>query len=181
MHGITTKSGDRGYTRLRHGRRVRKDDMRIEACGALDELNSFLGLAKVSIRRKWVKGLIQSCQEDLFIVGAELASLPLDAKRLKHRVDDDMIERLEGALRHVEEKFARRGGTDPTSAAFIVPGDTKTSALLDICRSIARRAERGVIRIRRRISVPQEILVYLNRLSDILYLLARYEDKPHKR
>ena len=175
MGSVTTRSGDKGYTHLRYGRRVRKDDMRVEACGDLDELNSFLGLAKVSARRKWVKNLIQSCQEDLFIVGAELASLPLDAKRLENRVDDKMIERIEDALRHLGEKG------DPTASAFIVPGDTRTSALLDICRSIARRAERRVIRIRRRMSVPKEVLVYLNRLSDMLYLLARCEGKPRKR
>ena len=175
MGGITTQSGDKGYTRLRYRRRVRKDDMRIEACGALDELNCFLGLAKVSARRKWVKNLIQSCQEDLFIVGAELASLPLDARRLENRVNDEMVERLDDALRRLGEK------TGPITSAFIVPGNTRTSALLDICRSIARRAERRIVRIRRRMSVPQKVLVYLNRLSDMLYLLARYEGKPRKR
>lgn len=175
MGNITTQSGDKGYTHLRYGRRVRKDDMRVEACGALDELNSFLGLAKVSARRKWVKNLIQSCQEDLFIVGAELASLPLATRRLERRVDNEMVERIEDALRDLDKK------SGPIASAFIVPGNTRTSALLDICRSIARRAERRVIRIRRRMSVSQEVLIYLNRLSDMLYLLARCEGKPRKR
>ena len=175
MGSMTTRSGDKSYTQLRYGRRVRKDDARVEACGALDELNSFLGLAKVSARRKWVKNLIQSCQEDLFIVGAELASLSRGTKRPDPRVNDEMIERIEDALRHLGKKAGA------TASAFIVPGDTRTSALLDVCRSIARRAERRVISIRCRMSVPQEVLVYLNRLSDMLYLLARCEDKPRKR
>ena len=171
---ITTKAGDRGWTSLLFNRRVRKTDVRVQALGALDELTSFLGLAKTRVRRKWVKNLIHSCQRDLYVVCAEIAALPGKLPRPGLRVDRQMIERLDEETRKLEKRL------DPRTPGFITPGDTETSALLDVCRAVARRAERQVIMIRRRITVAANTLKYLNRLSDLLYLLARAEEKRRK-
>ncbi len=172
---ITTKKGDRGWSELLFGRRVRKDDPRLCAFGTLDELNSFLGLAKCRVRRKWVKEQIHSCQHDIFIVGSELAALPLDLKRLEFRVDDQMLHRIDQAVQELERKVKLE------ECCFLIPGESETSALLDVCRCVARRAEREIVAIRRRLAVPRCVLVYLNRLSDLLYLLARSEGKVRTR
>ena len=170
-----TKMGDRGYTELLFGRRVRKDDPRVEACGTLDELNAFMGLAKASVRRKWVKALLHSCQRDLFIVASELAALPRDLRRLEFRVDEARVRRIEEEIETLEQKVKQEDG------CFLIPGESKTSALLDVCRCVTRRAERQAVAIRRRMAVPQPVAAYLNRLSDLLYLLARCEEKTRAR
>jgi len=166
---------DKGYTELLFGRRVKKDDLRIAACGTLDELNAFLGMAKCSVRRKWVKKLIHSCQCDIFVVASELAALPSDVRRLKFRVDEARVRRIEQELEKLEKKVKLK------DRCFLIPGESRNSALLDACRCIARRAERRVISIRRRMAVPRLVMVYLNRLSSLLHLLARCEEKTHAR
>jgi cob(I)alamin adenosyltransferase len=165
------KTGDLGWSELLFGRRVRKDDPRLCAVGTLDELNSFLGLAKCRARRKRAKELIHSCQYDLFIVGSELAAMPQDLRRLEFRVDEAMVRRIEQELQELERRVKLE------ECCFLIPGESEASALLDVCRCVARRAEREVVAIRRRMAVPQRVLVYLNRLSDLLYLLARSEGK----
>jgi len=169
--GITTRKGDRGWSELLFGRRVRKDDLRLRAVGTLDELNSFLGLARCKARRKWVRDLILSCQHDLFIVGSELAALPKDLRRLEARVDEGMLARMEEAVQELERRVKLKEG------CFLIPGEGEVSALLDVCRCVARRAEREVVMVRRRLAVAPGVLVYLNRLSDLLYLLARSEGR----
>ena len=168
---VTTKTGDNGWTKLLFGRRVRKDDRRLRAIGALDELNSFLGLARCALRKKRARELVISIQNDLFIVASELAAWPLDVSRLEQRADDAMVERIEGEIEHLE-RTVRVG-----EYRFVVPGENKRSALLDVCRSVARRAERHVVAMRRDRSVPRTVLIYMNRLSDLLHLLARSEEK----
>ena len=157
--GVTTGTGDKGWSRLCFGHRVRKDALRLHAYGTLDELNSYLGLAKCKIRKKQVKQLIHSLQRDIFIFCSELATLPRDLRRLERRVD--------GTMKLKE-------------CCFFIPGEGEPSALLDICRCVARRAERYVATLRRRKAVTNpHVLIYLNRLSDLLYLLARSEEKAH--
>ena len=149
--------------------------MRLEAVGTLDELNAFMGLAKASVRRKWVKALLHSCQRDLFIVASELAALPRDLGRLEFRVDDARVRRVEKEIEKLERTVKLEDG------CFLIPGQSKTSALLDVCRCVARRAERRVVAIRRRMTVPQPVVAYLTRLSTLLYLLARCEEKARAR
>ena len=172
---VTTKTGDKGWTELLFGRRVRKSDPRIEIVGTLDELNSFLGLAKCMLRKKTAKALLHSLQCDLFIVGAEIAALPDKLPRLKCRVDDAMIERVEGETGKLERTVVMKDG------GFIIPGENRRAAVLDVCRAVARRAERQVSGLRRSRHVPTRVPIYLNRLSDLLYLLARREEKTHAR
>lgn len=172
---VTTKKGDRGWTDLLFGGRVRKDDLRFDAVGTLDELNSFLGLAKCAARRAEIRKLIHVIQNDLFILCSELVTRPAALTRLEFRVDERRMLRLEEALREYQRKVPLKG------CCFLIPGENESSARLDVCRTITRRAERLVVALRRRRCVPNRFVpVYLNRLSDLLYLLARAEEKKHR-
>ena len=172
---VTTKRGDSGWTDLLFGGRVRKDDLRIHAVGTLDELNSLLGLAKASIRAEKTRQAIHAIQRDIFIVSSELITLPRNLRRLELRVDDAHVKRLEALTAALERKVKL------TECCFLIPGESATSALLDVCRTVARRAERLVVALRRGKAVPnRSVPVYLNRLSDLLYMLARTEERSHK-
>jgi len=172
---VVTKTGDRGWTGMLFGARVRKDDLRVHAVGTLDELNSFLGLARCVVRRRRVKRVILAVQRDLFIVSSELITLPRDLGRLEFRVDEKRVKRLEAEIERLEKSLKLE------ECCFLIPGEDKSSALLDICRSVARRAERLAATLRRRGGVPnRSVMLYLNRLSDLLYLLARAEEQRHR-
>jgi cob(I)alamin adenosyltransferase len=172
---VTTKRGDSGWTDLLFGGRVRKDDLRIHAVGTLDELNSLLGLAKASIRAKKTRQVIHAIQRDIFIVSSELITLPRNLKRLELRVGEADVKRLEDLTAALERKVKL------TECCFLIPGESAASALLDVCRTVARRAERLVVALRRSKAVPnRSVPVYLNRLSDLLYMLARTEERNHK-
>ena len=171
---VTTKTGDKGRSGLLFDRRVRKDNLRLHAYGTLDELSSFLGLAKCKVRRKWVKDLIHAIQEDIFILCSELATLPRDLRKLEFRIDRAMVDHIEERLESLERKVKLK------ECCFLIPGEGETSSLLDICRCVTRRAERYVVTLRQRRAVTNPlVLTYLNRLSDLLYLLARCEEKAH--
>jgi cob(I)alamin adenosyltransferase len=171
---VTTKKGDRGWTDLLFGGRVRKDHPRVEAVGTLDELTSFLGLAKCTTRRAWVRDILHAVQQDLFILNSEVMTLPRHLRRLRFRVTAERVKRLEGWLADCEKKMDLRG------CCFLIPGGNAASALLDVCRSIARRSERQVVLLHCRREIPNPlILQYLNRLSDLLFLLARVEERKH--
>ncbi len=163
---IVTKTGDGGLTSLWSGERVRKDDPRVEAYGTLDELSSFLGLARHSARLPSTLEAIDSVQGDLVRAGGELASrgkpfsLPLSAAD---------VEALTTATRLLEEKIPLDG--------FVLPGMTPASASLDVARAVARRAERRVLSLAREAEVSTELRVWLNRLSDWLFMLARAEEQ----
>jgi len=151
---ISTKRGDNGTTSLLYGSRVKKDSLRIEACGALDELNSFLGLCKNRLKnKKWVN-LITRIQKDLFLAGSETVCRGNDAFRLRKKIGCGEVRQLERSIEELERRHK--------CGAFVLPGANDISAHLDIARTVARRAERRVV-----------ALVYLNRLSDLLFLLAR--------
>ncbi len=171
----TTGRGDAGWTDLLFGGRARKDDLRIHAVGTLDELNSLLGLAKASIRDRKTRQAIHAIQREIFIVSSELITLPRNLRRLELRVDDGYVKRLEALTAALERKVKL------TECCFLIPGESATSALLDVCRTVARRAERLVVALRRAKAVPnRSVPVYLNRLSDLLYMLARTEERNHK-
>jgi len=172
---ITTKKGDRGLTRLLSGRRVRKDHPRLEAVGALDELNSFLGLAKSGIRRKWIRHILEECQRDVFTAGSEAACDPRDLRKLRERIGSREVERLEERIESAEKRLPAG------SFSFALPGLTRTSALLDVARCTARRAERLLVALEGKKGVRNpHLLAYFNRLSDLLWLLARVEEGREK-
>ncbi len=172
---ITTKTGDSGITSLLYGARVRKDNLRIEICGILDELNSFLGLGKSLLKNRALRKLIEGVQRKLFMIGSEIAA-GTSPHKLQKRIGQKDIKSLESVIAKLEKKRRLK------KFLFVIPGGNTISATLDIARAIARRAERRIVTLRHRGTIKNHfILVYLNRLSDLLYLVARdIAKKPGK-
>lgn len=157
---IYTKQGDKGLTRLGNGTQVRKDDLLIEALGILDELNASLGYAVAQHKVNFA--LIQKIQNNIFDIGAELAL----SKTKYNKIERD-IEFLEKNIDKLQNEM-------PTLKNFILPGGCSSSAWLHICCTICRRAERAIVREGQ--NYNKFILIYINRLSDLLFCLARYEN-----
>lgn len=166
---IYTKTGDAGETGLFGGGRVGKDDPRVEAYGDVDELNACLGVARSAEALPRIDEVLVPIQRDLFSIGAILATPKLEKMREqleKARVDDTRIAQLESAIDACEAEL------EPLRS-FIVPGGTAKAAALHVARTVCRRAERRVVHLRRNVEIPEVVIVYLNRLSDLLFMLAR--------
>lgn len=162
---IYTKTGDAGDTALFGGQRVSKDVLRIEAYGTVDELNAFLGLAAHHCESSDLKSRLLRAQGELFQVGADLAT-PLDAKTSYiARLDEQPAQRLEAEIDEWEALL-------PPLTNFILPGGSQPGAELHIARTICRRAERRTVSLSRTEKINPNVLVYLNRLSDWLFVLA---------
>ncbi len=163
---IYTRTGDEGETGLFGGRRVAKDHRRVQAYGEVDELNAWLGLAMARLGTVPLTEALKTIQGDLLTVGADLASPP-DAKPAPTRLADDRIAGLEALIDDYDDAL-------PPLKSFILPGGTEAAATLQVCRTICRRAERSVVLLGREEEVTPAVLVYLNRLSDLLFVLARH-------
>jgi cob(I)alamin adenosyltransferase len=169
---ISTGRGDDGSTELFAGQFVSKDHPRIEFIGALDELNSFLGDAKTAALGEQTRTVIESVQRDLFAAPLLLASpdkAPATGGKLLPQGGGIDPERLTELIRGLEERHPMKG--------FIIPGTSAASAKLDIARTVCRRAERRLISLSRQETVPPLLRRYMNRLSDLLFMLARAEDE----
>ena len=170
--GITTKTGDKGKTSLYCGTRVEKDDIRIEVCGALDEVSSFLGMAKSCARNSKTKSVADCVQKELIVLNAEIASTPAAVSRLKKRICKDSIAAIEEQIACLEPRCNIK------TRAFCLQGGNVVSSTLDIARAITRRAERRCVTMMKKNMLDnRDIIIYLNRLSDLLYLLARFNEK----
>ncbi|MAE66426.1 MAG: ATP:cob(I)alamin adenosyltransferase [Phycisphaeraceae bacterium] len=161
---IYTRTGDDGSTALYGGDRVAKDSLRIEACGTLDELNAALGLAAVICPEGELADTVIGLQRRLFEIGADLAT-PGNA-RDPSRLND-------AATSDIESRIDRFWSTLPEMKHFILPGGTELAARLHVARAIARRAERCCVTLSRDEPVDRRLLVWLNRLSDLLFAMAR--------
>jgi cob(I)alamin adenosyltransferase len=164
---IYTKTGDAGLTGLLGSRRVPKDDLRIEAYGTVDELNAALGVARAAGPDPGADALLRRLQEELFLVGSALADP--DPKGPFHgAITSEDVGRLESQIDAFETEL------EPLSR-FILPGGVLASAHIHLARTVCRRAERLVVKLDQQASehVPAELLIYLNRLSDLLFVLAR--------
>lgn len=169
---IYTKTGDDGTTGRLFGGRVPKDDLIVEVCGDVDEAVAALGVARAGMATdSGLSPVVLEVQRDLFIIGADLMANPRARHRLTpgiSRVDPEMIARLEA---HIDRLIAQQ----PLRRVFIVPGAMPVSAALDLARAVTRRAERHAIHAARaHPSVSTEVVMYLNRASDLLYVLARH-------
>jgi cob(I)alamin adenosyltransferase len=163
---IYTRAGDAGETSLGDGSRVPKTDLRIEAYGTVDELNSVVGLALAGDLPDEFRPWLERVQNDLFDLGADL-SVPLeDERRERLRVTTEQVERLEELCDLVNE------GLEPLRS-FVLPGGTEASARLHVARAVCRRAERLAVALAAEHEVNPSALAYLNRLSDLLFILAR--------
>jgi cob(I)alamin adenosyltransferase len=166
---IYTKTGDSGDTGLFGGGRVQKDDPRVEAYGDVDELNAVLGMARAIEPLPRVDEVLVPIQRDLFSIGALLATPDLDKMHnhlAKANIDDRRIKALEHAIDQCDEEL------EPLKA-FIVPGGSQKGAVLHVARTVCRRAERRVVHLQREVEIPSLVVIYLNRLSDLLFTLAR--------
>jgi cob(I)alamin adenosyltransferase len=166
---ITTGAGDLGMTRLFSGEEVSKDSPRPEACGDVDELVSALGLARTHVHRNDVRDAILYLQRGLFTVAAELATSPGKVGLLNERVDAGMVRALEQRRAALERRISLPRG-------FIIPGGNAGAAHLDFARAVARRCERKVVALAGGEIPYEHLLVWMNRLSDVLWLLARREE-----
>jgi len=174
---IITKTGDNGTTGLMYNRRVPKAHDRVEAYGAVDELNAALGLARAEAQDDFLREVLLAVQKDLVILMGELATLPEDLDRYRKDgyrvVTDEMPGRLEKIAKEIEAQHISFHG-------WATPGANRSSAALDLARTIARRAERHICRLSENQSANNPlIIIYLNRLSDLLWLMARWVETPH--
>ena len=169
---LYTGTGDQGETALFGGRRVPKDDPRVEAYGSVDELNSALGVAVAFLRQKRIAAALQSIQNELFNIGSELAS-ESGPKAERGRMFIDPERKIAGLERLIDEHDAK---VLPLRT-FILPSGTRAGTLLHLARGVCRRAERAVVRLSHQEDVNPQLVVYLNRLSDLLFVLARYVNK----
>jgi cob(I)alamin adenosyltransferase len=156
--------GDNGKTKTADDYEVSKDSAQIEANGAIDELSSFIGLARVHIDDSEINTILKEIQGQLFTMGADLAKSQTKGKKAMLKVDD--VKFLEDATKRCEKELR------PLDK-FIIPGGSPASALLHVCRSVARRAERRIVFLKKQEIVNEEIPKYLNRLSYLLFILAR--------
>lgn len=163
-----------GYTSLLDGKRVPKNHLRCETFGTLDELNSFLGMARAIIPNKEIKGTLLTIQNHLFLIGSELALSGRDRSLLKGEISKRDVEWLNQLI----SKWRKSSGLN---SKFIVYGETFTSSILDVARAVSRRAERNVVTMdSKKMLLNLTVLDYLNRLSGALYFLARCEEKKAK-
>ncbi len=166
---ISTKTGDQGKTSLWSGERVPKDSFRVEAYGTVDELNSLLAEAKHLVKNESTRKTILEIQDDLFRVGGVLASVG----DFDYPITEADPERITGYIHLLEKEVQLKG--------FVIPGSTIQSAKLDTCRTVARRAERRILTLAENETVPHPLIKYINRLSDLIYMMARYEEKKENK
>ncbi|MFC1918567.1 cob(I)yrinic acid a,c-diamide adenosyltransferase [Chloroflexota bacterium] len=167
------KRGDKGETSLLYGGRVSKCDLRCEAYGTVDEAVSALGVARNFVTRDKTREIILRVQQELFIIAAELATKPEEYERLTANfqpVTGEMVNGLEGIINKLEAEIEMPG-------SFVIPGSNAGSALLDLSRTIVRRAERKAVLLKEKNEVGSDMIsAYLNRLADLLFTLSRYEE-----
>lgn len=163
---IYTKTGDKGTTALYGGQRLSKGELRIEAYGTVDELNSFLGLVATYFEEKEYTDLMQGIQSRLFDIGTHLAAEPGKKNLILPEIPEASITLLEQYIDKMNEKL-------PELKFFILPGGNKAAAVCHVARTVCRRAERCVVRLSENDKIEPILIQYLNRLSDFLFVLAR--------
>ncbi|MBL8173410.1 MAG: cob(I)yrinic acid a,c-diamide adenosyltransferase [Bryobacterales bacterium] len=175
LNRIYTRRGDRGETSLAGGQRVPKNALRIECYGTVDELNSAVGLACVSLEElrqgqpelQVLRNILHRVQHELFNLGSILATYPDDVHPQQPRVTEIEIERLEQEIDAMNEPLA-------PLRSFVLPGGSRVNAELHLCRTICRRAERIAVALSHEEHVPADAIGYLNRLSDALFVWSRW-------
>jgi cob(I)alamin adenosyltransferase len=166
-----SRTGDKGETGLFSGERVPKNSLRVEAYGDVDELSSWIGYTRSLLKDKEVDEMLETVQRDLFLVCADLATRPEKGRPQKAaQVSDAMVKRLEEAIDRLDAEL-------PPLSTFIVPSGTNAATGLHVARTIARRAERRTVTLTQREDVNPQLVPYLNRLSSLLFALARIVNK----
>jgi cob(I)alamin adenosyltransferase len=170
LNRIYTRAGDGGETQLVGGQRLAKDDLRIESYGTVDELNAFVGAARVTAEAALLSDLaatLKRVQHELFNLGSILATLPADVHPKQPRITNVEIEQLEREIDRANQDLR-------PLRSFVLPGASRIDSELHICRTVCRRAERLTVALAREQSVPEEAVRYLNRLSDAFFVWSRW-------
>ena len=166
---VYTKTGDMGETSLVGGKRVSKDSLRVDSYGDVDELNSVLGIVRALSKDLEIKNIISDIQNDLFIVGGELAT-PRDSEFEVPKIESIKVKKLEDLIdKYVEEVGELK--------EFILPSGNEAGSILHFARTVCRRAERKIVGLMRDEDLNPDLIIYINRLSDLLFVLARVENK----
>ena len=174
MAKIYTRTGDQGETGLVGGARVSKDSVRVQAYGSVDEVNSVLGVARSLLSDKELDVLLAELQADLFVVGADLASVARNEQRDLPRITEEKVSGLERVIDRYEAELS-------PLKSFILPGGGKVGSILHNARTVARRAERNIVTLSKVERINDQMLPYMNRLSDLLFVLARVANhREHK-
>lgn len=170
---LYTRTGDRGATGLVGGQRVEKDHLRVDAYGELDEVNSFVGLARVACRHDEIDLALATIQNRLFEAGADLAT-PRDPDHPEQDEQASGIERIgERHIAEAEQAIDAVAERTPPLSCFVLPGGSELAARLHVARTVCRRAERALVTLGRVEPIGPNLPIYLNRLSDLLFALAR--------
>ena len=170
MARIYTKTGDKGETGLVGGTRVPKDSLRVEAYGNVDELNSVLGIVRAFTNDRELSEVIADVQNDLFVVGSDLASTPNSQQRNIQRISNERVVSMERTIDKFEAELS-------PLRSFILPGGGATGSLLHNARTVARRAERRIVTLGKTEKINEELIRYMNRLSDLLFVMARVANR----
>ncbi len=178
LNRIYTKRGDQGQTSLAGGQRVSKDELRIECYGTVDELNAFVGLARVSIDElasahpelAKLGAILLRVQHELFNLGSILATLPEDVHPKQPRITDAEVQQLESEIDACNAEL-------PPLRSFVLPGGSRANTELHVCRTVCRRAERTLVTFGNTAELPEAALHYLNRLSDALFVWSRWVNR----
>ena len=172
LNKIYTRTGDKGSTLLGNGKRVDKNSLRVDAYGSVDEANASIGLSILRTNTK-IKKILRLVQNDLFDLGADLC-IP-DKKNIKKlKITNDRVDFLEKEIDGFNKELASLN-------SFILPGGSESSTYLHIARTITRRAERKVVALSKKEKINLVTIIYLNRLSDLLFVLARYTNSKGKK
>lgn len=172
---IYTKTGDKGTTSLVGGTRVPKSHIRLEAYGTVDELNSHIGLLVTYLAHEQDKNFVQQVQDHLFAVGSHLAT-----DRQKTELHEASIITA-AQVEAMEQEIDRLDAMLPPLAAFVLPGGSRGAAVCHICRTVCRRAERRILDLAQQAEISSELLAYMNRLSDYLFVLSRKINKDEQK
>lgn len=170
MARIYTRTGDKGETGLVGGARVSKDALRVEAYGNVDELNSVLGIIRAFLNDRELNNLLAELQSDLFVVGADLASTPEAQQRNIPRISKEKIVAMEKTIDRLEAELS-------PLKVFILPGGGAAGSLLHNARTVARRAERRIVTLSKTERINDQLVPYMNRLSDLLFVMARVANR----
>ena len=166
---IYTRTGDKGTTSLVGGQRVSKAHQRIESYGTVDELNSIIGLLMTALENQEDKDFLSFIQHKLFTIGSYLATDQETTElKIESKVTPESITRIENEIDRIDD-------TLPRLKAFVLPGGCRSASLAHVCRTVCRRAERQIYRLAETNLVEEPVLVFMNRLSDYLFVLARKE------
>ena len=167
---VYTKRGDKGQTDLLGGSIARKDSLKVEAYGCIDETSSFIGLARYYTKNKVIKERLKEIQNKLLVLGGLLASDEKGKEMMKDQIKEDDIKLLEEYIDEYNQKL-------PSLAHFILPGDEEVSTHFHVARTVVRRAERRIVSLAAQEDLNPLIQKYVNRLSDLMFVLARYSEE----